>query len=555
MKKISLKIRIVSAMVIIFLVSVGVILPFAVKHSEKILTEVMLEQLVNETQQVARQAEIILEDGGSTQELQNFVNDVASPGSHYAYAVVIDKTVTAIAHSDEEKINKTYLDDTTYTVPAAQQGEIMTSKFWADVQQTWTYDVMYPIYVDGELFASMDVGIYSTVVDDVLSRLGGTISVAVVFLLIIICVASLVIMQLLFKVFEYLIRFCDELSNGNLSTQIDDKIVHRKDEVGNIVKAMINMRDSLKEVILTTNDNSIKVSEISEQLAATAQDTHNKAAEIVTKSQKVSSHTLKQSELTKQNNQMIEEISEGMEHIAASIQNVTDESSHTASEAEEGNKQLTVVVSQMNLISEKVENTYQKIQKLSEMSGTIENVVNLIAEISNQTNLLSLNASIEAARAGEQGRGFAVVAGEVGKLAEESRVATQNITDIIHEIQEAINEAVSLMDEGNISVQHGIELASKAQESFKVIQNSIDTVSNDMESVAAVTQQVTANTLNLCTSVEKISTLADTVDESVQEVSDAALIQEGLMNEISSSVFVLKELSTNLQRSFEAFHL
>lgn len=76
---------------------------------------------------------------------------------------MVDTTVTAIAHSDVEKIGKSYSDDIAYTVPAAQDGVVMTSKFWADVQNAWTYDIICPIYVNGVFFGSMDIGIFKEI--------------------------------------------------------------------------------------------------------------------------------------------------------------------------------------------------------------------------------------------------------------------------------------------------------------------------------------------------------------------------------------------------------
>jgi len=555
MKKLSLKTKIVGIMAILFAVSVAVILILTINMAKGRIADSLVEQFINEDKQVARQAEIILERGGTTEDLQVFVNDLIDSNPHFAYAVVIDTTVTAIAHSDEQKIGKNYSDDTGYTVPACQQGVVMTSQFWADVQEAWTYDVMYPIYVDGKLYASMDVGIYNSVVDNVVAGIRtAAIPVAIAFILVI-CVLVFLTIKLMFNIFQSLIAFCDEISTGNLKAELDVSLKDRNDEVGKIADAMINMRDNLRGILNKTNDNSLEIAEIADKLGVTAEDTKTKSATIVGKSTDVASSTQNQSELTKRNATMVEEITKGMENIADSIQHVTDESKLTVNDAEKGNKQLMEAVSQMNVIEERVSVTYKKMLELADMSSTIENVVRLIADISSQTNLLALNASIEAARAGEQGRGFAVVAEEVGKLADESGVAAKQIADIINDIHNSIQESVSMMNEGNQSVQLGIDMTQKAQEFFEGIKNRIDNVTRDITTVAAVTEQVTANTMNLCGSMEQISELADTIHDDTEEVSEMALVQEDMMDGILTNVNSLQGLTDDLKEVLGTFKL
>ncbi|MBP5197743.1 MAG: hypothetical protein J6033_01695, partial [Lachnospiraceae bacterium] len=161
----------------------------------------------------------------------------------------------------------------------------------------------------------------------------------------------------------------------------------------------------------------------------------------------------------------------------------------------------------------------------------------------------------EAARAGEQGKGFAVVAEEVGKLADESGEATKKIGDIISDIHNSIRESVSLMDEGNRSVELGIDLTKKAQEFFDGIKERIDNVTNDITSVAAVTEQVSANTSNLCNSMEQISDLAETISSSTEEVTGLATVQEDMMDGILTNVNSLQSLTDDLKEVLATFTL
>jgi methyl-accepting chemotaxis protein len=168
---------------------------------------------------------------------------------------------------------------------------------------------------------------------------------------------------------------------------------------------------------------------------------------------------------------------------------------------------------------------------------------------------LALNASIEAARAGEHGKGFAVVANEVSSLADQSKDAANDINNIITEIQNCIEKAVHLMEEGNDSVKTGMSLADKAKESFQGILGRITQVSNEISNVSAITEEVNTRTESLLESIESISDIAESVSNNTQEVSNAAKLQEDMMADMITQVGVLGELSDALEKSIKTFHV
>jgi methyl-accepting chemotaxis protein len=555
MKTMSLKLKIALVSAAVVMGGFILIILVSLNIAENKISDAMLEQLINETGQIANQAEILIEGGATVDELQSFVENKTKTNSYIAYAIVIDDTVTAIAHSDTEKIGKNYSDDTGYTVPAATKGEIMTSSFWADVQEAWTYDIMYPIYVDGSLYGSMDVGIYDTKVDGVVDDLKKAEIPLAGVIIIVSCIVLSIVINILFKVFERLITFCDEIGKGNLTVTVNERILTRKDEVGKIARAMENMRENLRHILEQISENSKQIAEISEVLSARANDTMEKANDISSKAQTAVERTESQTELARTNTRMTQEISQGMDEISGNIITVKEASIATADEAEKGGKNLSVVVEQMNVIAENVSATYAKIKELEEMSYNIENVINLIADIASQTNLLSLNASIEAARAGEQGKGFAVVADEVGKLAEQSKNAAEDIGKIIGDIAKRIEESVDMMEQGNESVKEGINLAHQAKESFADIKGKIGNVSDEMTNVAAITEQITGGISSLYDSIDKISGIADTINDNTRDVSEVAMTQNSMMSDVMDNVGTLNHLSEDLRNILNTFKI
>ena len=554
-KQFSLKGKIALVVISLFGLSFAVMVFIFLHFMEALIAENMVAQFVKEDTQLAKQVGILLEKGGDTQELQSFVEECVQRNSHFAYVVAIDTNVTAVAHSDTEKIGKSYLDDTAYTVPAAQDGVVMTSQFWADVQEAWTYDVMCPIYVNGALWGSMDVGIYNSTVDTIVASIR---TIGIVAALIMIVVSGLLIVLYCnyeFKAIGEIVKICDSMGTGDFTADIRKKLLNRGDEVGNMARALQNMKINLSRLIFKVDGHAQRLMLISENLNTSAGSTQEKAYDIVQISENAVMSTGEQSTLTETNSQMTQEISKGIESIATTLTNISQASMETTEKAGAGAGKLDVVVTPMSKIEENVKDTYAQMRELSKMSDTIQNVVQLISDIASQTNLLALNASIEAARAGEQGKGFAVVAGEVGTLAEESRKATEEITKIIVDIQNCIEGCVALMEEGSQFVKEGISLTAGTKDSFADIIQKISNVSDDIMNLSAVTEEVTSGAGALNSTIDKISSIAVDVLENTEGVSNNAKIQESMMEEMLQKVTDLSELSKDLKEGLSVFKI
>lgn len=556
-KQSSLSLKTKIALSFAILASVGYIIFgfITIKTMSGKIADAMLDEFIHVDEQIAEQAAIIIEKGGEADELQAFVEGLISNNKYIAYAVVVDKEVSAYAHSDAEKIGKSYADDTGYSVPAATQGVVMTSKFWADVQKAWTYDVMCPIKVNGNLWGSMDVGIYNSEVDAVTNSVRNTeISVAIV-LIALMLITIVVICTILFKPFADFIAVCDEMGKGDFSIDLGQKKENVRSEFGKMTNSLIDMKEGLVALINRTNSDVTKLLSITDNLREKAINTQDMAAEIASKAEEAVNKTESQMEFSHSNSQMAGNISSGMDVVAKDVTKISVASKDTASEAEAGVGIIDKMVSQISVIADNVSATNAQIQELEKMSGNIQNVVQLIMEISSQTNLLALNASIEAARAGEQGKGFAVVAGEVKNLAEQSSEAAADISKIIQEIQTLISSCAGLMEEGDSSVQKGISLANQAEESFSQIKEMITGVSSEMSSISTVTGKTATDTSSLQDNIQEIQGISDLVVENTNSVSKAAQTQADLMKSVVDEVDELVKISGSIENNLSAFKL
>ncbi|MET3194116.1 methyl-accepting chemotaxis protein [Gottfriedia sp. OAE603] len=311
-----------------------------------------------------------------------------------------------------------------------------------------------------------------------------------------------------------------EVSNGNLS--IDLVTIKNKDEIGELAKDFNTMTINLKDIIVKVIENSQLVASTSEELSASAEETSRASEQITDSIIGIAEGSEQQENSSREAYIVVKEISSGMEQAATSIQTVADNSLSTTEKAIHGNKVLEKTVEQMNMINDTVNNTSIIANGLGEKSNEIGNIVTIITEISEQTNLLALNAAIEAARAGEQGKGFAVVADEVKKLAEQSRTASKQISELVILIQNEVKKVISSMDEGSQEIKNGIHLVSESGENFRDIVKMIEEVSSQTQEVSAIFEEVNASSLNIMHIVEKNSAISMEASGQSQTVAAAS---------------------------------
>lgn len=341
-----------------------------------------------------------------------------------------------------------------------------------------------------------------------------------------------------------------EIALGNLRQEFASK---RKDEIGQMFNHLNEMSSSLRELVGKISGNSDQVAASAEELSASAEQTGKATEQIAHTVQEVASGTDKQMQSVEESSRTISELAVGVQKIADNAQYVTTSATETSERAEEGAKNIQLAIEQMNAINSTFGELSGTVKSLGERSDEISQIVQVITDISSQTNLLALNAAIEAARAGEHGKGFAVVADEVRKLAEQSSSSAQQIAQLITAIQEETNKTVQSMEHATKEVEQGIDVVNFSGESFKQIQRSVNEVASQIEQVSSAAQQISAATEEVVHSIELISEVAEVAAAGTQNVSAATEEQLASMEEISASASSLTNMAEELQETIGKF--
>ncbi|MBO8173428.1 MAG: methyl-accepting chemotaxis protein [Bacillaceae bacterium] len=267
----------------------------------------------------------------------------------------------------------------------------------------------------------------------------------------------------------------------------------------------------------------------------------------------IASGSENQAQSTQDASRAMSEMASGIQKIAESASVVAERSQSTVSEVKKGDSSIQQTMAQMDSIHRSVNSIARTIENLDDKSKEIGRILQVITDITEQTNLLALNAAIEAARAGEHGKGFAVVADEVRKLAEQSNASAGEISQIIEDIQVGTDEAKQAMNQGIIEVDNGIQNVKQTGDVLKSILAYAEEVAAQIEEISAISQQMSASSEEISASVDEMSTIAKTSNEQSKSVVTFTDEQMASIEEIKHVSESLQNMSYELEELVKKF--
>jgi len=403
-----------------------------------------------------------------------------------------------------------------------------------------------------------------------------------------------------------------EISTGDLSRKAKEiEIIKTRDELEDLGESFKEMYGKLKKFLfdifmaidkMVETSNFLKnnaernlqaiqlVSAAIEQITVGSQEQTNdmqKTAIVIDKLDQVikiiKDSAVKQNESVERTLQIINEMSDAIDQVVNNTKTIAHDTQESYSAATEGKKLVDETIEDMKTIKTMVDNLAQKMASLDERSQQIGEIVQVIEDIAEQTNLLALNAAIEAARAGEHGKGFAVVADEVRKLAENSRKSTEEIRSLIIGIQDETRAVMDQMNKATSDVDRGADVAYKAGTALRNIIKTVDKVVTQVNEINAamdnmknqgrevvaavnlinrltnensrVTDELAAESAAATESIMNVSAISEENAASTQEINASAQEVTATTHDIQSAINNLNDLLKNLQQSSKFFKL
>ena len=476
-------------------------------------------------------------------------------------------TVTTIFYGDTRYATSVTKPGTSERVLYTQAGEKVISTVLkggqeysasnVDIVGAKYYTYYVPLYQAGtkEVIGMVFCGRPQADVEKEINVVTNSILISTIIAVIIAAALAIVVALAITNAITKGVGILEKVAEGDLTEEVPDELISRKDELGTMGQCIEELRSSLVTIISELKNQSSSLYSSSDKLNITSQEATESIGQV---------------------NQAINEISDGASSQADETQSATENVILMGNMVEDTSAQLKDLIEiseQMRQAGNRAIDTLDKLDKINrKASGAIDliyeqtNTTNesvariqeataLITDIAEETNLLSLNASIEAARAGEQGRGFAVVANQIQKLAEQSNESASRIASIITELLADSENSVKTMDEVRQIMEEQSEDVRKTQEAFEDVRSGIDQTTTGMGDISTKTASLDEARVSVVDVVQNLTAIAEENAASTQQTSASASSFATLVGDIKDETVTLKQIAEVIDKSIGQFQL
>ncbi|MGG0755826.1 methyl-accepting chemotaxis protein [Brevibacillus laterosporus] len=343
------------------------------------------------------------------------------------------------------------------------------------------------------------------------------------------------------------------MAKGELCTAIDQKLLNRRDEIGDMSHMLEDMKQSFSSLIGVIQKQSTEIDRSSHSLSNISQEMSTATETVSTSIQEVATGVSSQTEELVEISEVLTSYGKGLDDMVVSIEDVDHNGKNIHARASESNENMDKLIVSVDQVNQIFKEFIDRIVAANENLNGVHHITTAINEIAEQTNLLALNAAIEAARAGESGRGFAVVADEVRKLAEQSRQSAQMIADMITSVSsdsDQMLENARSMSQAMSGQKAEMDLAMS---SFREIIREIENINPKLEQISYSAQQMQKQKEDILEKVETSSSISEEVAASSEEIAATSEQASAAAQEVHATASSLAGMTKQMQEELERF--
>ena len=343
---------------------------------------------------------------------------------------------------------------------------------------------------------------------------------------------------------QHLLAGAEAIAGGDLTREV---VAENDDELGRLATAVHKMSGAIRQVMQKINTMSETLSAASEELSSTAQQSLENMTHVAASVGEMADGVQRQKGHIGDAANAVTNINGSIGGVHRLVGETLTENKASIDAMESNRASLAEALAQMNAIRDRLGEARTAIVELGHHSEDIKAIVGTITDISEQTNLLALNAAIEAARAGEHGRGFAVVADEVRKLAEQSREAAERVAELIGKSTAFTETAVTQMESSTEAVARGTEAFQQTSDLFTQLTQHIDKMSSDIKDVSASVDSIAHENDSVLAGTNELRAIGDATATEADAIASSVTEQQNAQKDIASASNSLAEMAQELQ--------
>lgn len=465
------------------------------------------------------------------------------------------RVMTSIKDDSGKRIIGTTTTDENVLTNVLQKGETyFNSKL--PISGKNYYVVYAPVFKDAgskEIVGMVFMGIPSEDVDSGIRNMMLVVLLITAAIVIIVAIITYIIASGIANSAETISGELDSLASGDFSVEIDDKILARGDELGEMGRSTDNMIKNLKKVLEEVVADSNNLFTTSETLDKMANETATTISSVESAVSDIAAGATSQADDTTKASQNVIDMGQVIQDTVDDVNLLTT----TADKMADSGRTAMDILAELKEVNERairaIDTVYEQTNITNESARKIHEATDIIASIAEETNLLSLNASIEAARAGDAGRGFAVVADQIQKLAEQSNNSAQDIEKITKSLIEDSDKSVSVMKEVKDIMNLQFDKMNTTGEAFDVVSEGIEETKNGVDQISRRAKKLDDARNEIIDIIQSLTAIAEENAASTQETSAATAEVSAAADSVSKSAIELKEITQSLENSISGF--